>query len=293
MTTLPFRYRDGRTTGVRPQWGTASYVPRTFKYEGATNQYYPMSTPFDRLREVIWPSLRLTDEDGERTATLDGIIAGYEDPRSTSREELLHDEARTVLEHQLETLDDIDDKAARTVRITALLVGAVFGAISFGDASSLIVNQFTWWGSASLLLAVALGMTTYSQSSPYFGPKPSDWTTVLEESDSVRGDVRLLVDEGYRGWINANSKINRLDSYFLLLTQWSIATSLILFGTGLSLAFASDQSFVPRLPSFVDFSYHFPFVPFPLTPASLPVFVLSSLATVTYVYSLVEKSRLP
>ena len=242
----------------------------------------------EKLYSSLRVSIQLTDDENRTNAGADTSREG-----DAGREEIIYDEARTVLEYQVETLNDIDDKAARTVRITALLVGGVFGAVSFGDKSSLVINEFTWWGSASLLLAVTLGMTTYSQSSPYFGPKPSDWTTILEKSDTKHDEIQLLVDEGYRGWINANSKINRINSYFLLLTQWSIATSLILFGTGLTLGFAGDRAFLPRPPSFVDFAYSPPLVLFPLTPASLPVFGLCSLAVVTYVYSLATKSRMP
>lgn len=243
--------------------------------------------------EELFDSFRISIRIADDENGIDAEVGNRDENAESNHEDLIYNEARAVLEYQIETLNDIDDKAARTVRITALLVGGVFGAISFGDKSSVIINEFTWWGSASLLLAVVLGMTTYSQSSPYFGPKPSDWTTVLDRSDSKRDEVQLLVEEGYRGWINANSKINQINSYFLLLTQWSIANSLILFGIGLSLAFASEESFIPRLPSFVDFSWSLPLVPFPLTPASLPVFVLFSLAVTTYLYSLGVKSRMP
>jgi len=205
-------------------------------------------------------------------------------------EELIYDEARTVLEYQVETLNDIDDKAARTVRITALLVGGVFGAVSFGDRSSLVVNQFTWWGSVSLLLAVVLGMTTYSQSSPFFGPKPSDWEKIRERAGSKREAKEVLVREGYRGWINGNSNINEINSYFLLLTQWSIAVSLLLFGAGLSLEFANGESFVPGFFSALDFSHSLPVVSFPLTVASTAVVTIFVLAVITYVCSLVVKS---
>lgn len=251
-----------------------------------------MTTPFDRIRKLIHLSIRVTGESDEWSVTIDGIEESYESPPSVpNREELLQEEARAVLEHQLETLNDIDDKAARTVRITALLVGAVFGAISFGDASSLIVNQYTWWGSVSLILAVVLGMTTYSQSSPYVGPKPDDWERLLEAGSSSAEMVETLISEGYSGWVDYNDTVNEIDSYFLELTQWALATSLILFGVGLTVEFVPRASYVPQRPSFAGFSYSLSV--FPLTPASVPVLALFVVSALLYLYSLVVKSRTP
>ena len=45
------------------------------------------------------------------------------------REEVTYQEARTVIDHQIATLSDIDDKALRTVRLTVVLVGALATAI--------------------------------------------------------------------------------------------------------------------------------------------------------------------
>lgn len=252
-----------------------------------------MSIPFDRLREAVRVSFRTADEDDEWTVTIDSVIADYDRSASaTNREELLYDEARAVLEAQIETLDDIDDKAARTVRITALLVGAIFGAVSFGDASSVVVNQYTWWGGVSLVLTVVFGMATYSQSSPYVGPKPADLQRLLQHTDSSCRLVETLLADGYRGWVTYNDSLNQIDSYFLALTQSSLATSLILFGTGLSIEFARGVSSLPRVPTFATFSRSVPFLPFPLTPASSPVVLLVATGVSLFLYSLGIKHRM-
>lgn len=252
-----------------------------------------MFPPFDQLREMLWLSLRVTDEDEDWSVAIDGFLADYEDARSTTgQEKLLHHETRAVLESQIETLDDIDDKAARTVRITALLVGAVFGAVSFGDASSLVVNQYTWWGGVSLVVTVVLGMTTYSQSSPYVGPKPDDLRRLSRATDSSEQLVERLLSDGYQGWVEYNGSLNRIDSYFLALTQWALATSLVLFGAGLSGEFARGVSSLPKVPAFAVFSRSVPFLPLPLTPASSPVVLLLATAVVVYLYSLAVKYRM-
>lgn len=249
-----------------------------------------MLSVLQKILEKIEISVRISGEDDVRTKTSSRNTNTEVRRTNRDQEDLIYNEARTVLEYQIETLNDIDDKAARTVRITALLVGAVFGAISFGDKASLIVNEYTWWGSVSLLLAVVLGMATYSQSSPYFGPRPDDWRT-LRTDGSKQGTVRLLIEEGYRGWIDYNDSINKINTYFLLLTQWSLATSLLLFGVGLTSEFANGEPYVPKFSLLAEFSHSLPLVSFPLTPASLPVFLLFTLAVIMYVYSLLVKSR--
>ena len=45
------------------------------------------------------------------------------------REEVTYQEARTVIDHQIDTLSDIDDKALRTVRLIVVLVGVLATAI--------------------------------------------------------------------------------------------------------------------------------------------------------------------
>ena len=45
------------------------------------------------------------------------------------REGVTYQEARTVIDHQIDTLSDIDDKALRTVRLTIVLVGVLATAI--------------------------------------------------------------------------------------------------------------------------------------------------------------------
>lgn len=47
---------------------------------------------------------------------------------SDTRLEVAHAEARIVIESQREVISDIDDKAIRTVRLNALIVGIVAGA---------------------------------------------------------------------------------------------------------------------------------------------------------------------
>lgn len=50
------------------------------------------------------------------------------EPWPTARESLTYQEARNVLDAQRETLADIDDKALRTVRLTAVLLGLFVAA---------------------------------------------------------------------------------------------------------------------------------------------------------------------
>jgi exosome complex RNA-binding protein Rrp42 (RNase PH superfamily) len=48
----------------------------------------------------------------------------FEEPKwRNNRERITYEEGRHVLEAQKSDIDDIDDKALRTVRITALLLG--------------------------------------------------------------------------------------------------------------------------------------------------------------------------
>lgn len=166
--------------------------------------------------------------------------------------ELLHEEARTVLDHQIGILDDVDDKAARTVRITMILVGAVLGIASLGgDNGVSLSNPYVVWASCYLVVSILLGMATYNVSDPYFGPGKSDMEQLIARTDSREELLRDLVDGGYRTWISNMEDVQAVNGTYLDLTQTALSFGLI----GLVLGFAyrvTSDSTVPAVYSVLD-----------------------------------------
>lgn len=141
-----------------------------------------------------------------------------------------HKEVRSVLDHQINMLSDIDDMAARTVRITALILAAVLSVPSFGVPEDFI-NLKTKWGATALTLSIILGMITYSLSSPDLGPNPNDIERLFEEKYREDEWLVILLDS-YRDWIDRTSSLNRFNGSFLALTQASLGIGLLLLFLG-------------------------------------------------------------
>lgn len=78
------------------------------------------------------------------------------------------EEARTALDHQIDLLRDMDDKAMRSVRITLLTLGIFLSASAF-PGSLRFFNLITISGVGSLVISILFGLITYSASEPSFG----------------------------------------------------------------------------------------------------------------------------
>lgn len=58
------------------------------------------------------------------------------------------EESRLVLDHQLDVLGEIDDKAIWSVRTAVIVLGLVISAVSFADGSSIRTLQLPVFGFA-------------------------------------------------------------------------------------------------------------------------------------------------
>lgn len=190
---------------------------------------------FEYFRDRLNLSIKLQDDSGvyELTISTDAELRrNLNSDLETAR--TVHEEARSVLDYQIKLLDDIDDKAARTVRITVLLVGAILGAASFEDATGIsLTSNYIIWGIAYLIFSIALGMKTYNVSEPYLGPNPKDLKSLLHETSDEEDMLIFLVDEGFTEWISETEFLNRVNGWYLDLTQWSLVIGIVLLTMGL------------------------------------------------------------
>lgn len=79
-----------------------------------------------------------------------------------------YENARRVLDAQRETAADVDEKAMRTVRITAVIVS---GAASLLGITDIAYDPLWATGGLALLVgSLIVGVLTYEESSLYLGP---------------------------------------------------------------------------------------------------------------------------
>lgn len=87
---------------------------------------------------------------------------------SDDRRETAYQEARAVLDQQNTTMMDIDEKAMRTVSITAVLIGLILAGL---PSNPVLFNQQRLQASLVLLVSsVIAGIATYDESNLYVAP---------------------------------------------------------------------------------------------------------------------------
>ena len=161
-------------------------------------------------------------------------------PRGTAAEILrtTRDEARTVLNHQIDTLNDIDDKAMRTVRITLVVVSVLFSATTLHGAGQ-FVNVLTGAGTACLVASILVGLVTYSSSGPESGIGPTYLTDARAGSYSEREWLVVLL-AGYAEWIEDMERLNQANARLLSLTQGCTGLGVLLLALGVALSLAQQ-----------------------------------------------------
>lgn len=193
-------------------------------------------------------------EDGhrgtDRNATVTGVIDVTEDGAGVDLEarladaehgetKIVYEEAQRVLDYQIQNLNDVDDVAARTVRITVLLVGGLLGIITLGGDNGIsLTNPYLMWAGGYLLVAILLGMETYNVSDPYHGPGRGTllrWANIESEEQLL-----TVMVAKYAEWIDDMEVKEAINGLFLDLTQVALALGLVYVAVGFFYRISSE-----------------------------------------------------
>lgn len=85
------------------------------------------------------------------------------------RREIAYTEARAVIDAQNSTMADIDNKAMRTVRLNAVLLGLLVTGLQF--AQDMFHNGTLEIAFGFLIASTVFGVVTYNESNLYLGPQ--------------------------------------------------------------------------------------------------------------------------
>lgn len=176
-----------------------------------------------------------------------------ESPLDFSEEELLEvyrrisedeleqvlDETRPSIDGYASILSDIDDKAARTLRLNTLIFGfsLTFASVVMSAPSgqfsplSQFVNVAYFFGLLATGISATLALITYTQSQIRSGFSVKDVETVFQEKldDDVQITQKVLLFNRVRShvrWIQQNRSINRRDSNMLFASHVFLMISL-------------------------------------------------------------------
>lgn len=140
------------------------------------------------------------------------------------RREIAYSEARAVIEAQNTTMTDIDDKAMRTVRLNAILLGLLVTGLQFAPNSfHATVLQAAF---ALLILSTFCGIITYNESNLFVGPQGEYIEDLAADTfPDPPWEEDLL--ETMAGMIAQNFDDIRRNSYWLTATQMTLVLGII------------------------------------------------------------------
>jgi hypothetical protein len=130
---------------------------------------------------------------------------------------IAREEAHRTIDNQIQTLNDIDSKAARILRINLLLLGILLTGLSIAAPSqgtetapisyNELANIYNYSGIVFLLLSTGVAAVTYTASSLQAGIGPRDLREILDNDYTDRQNLAGLVDS-YADWIEYNYQVN-------------------------------------------------------------------------------------
>ncbi|QLH79386.1 hypothetical protein HZS55_19715 [Halosimplex rubrum] len=153
------------------------------------------------------------------------------------------DEARETVDNQVATLNDIDTKASRILRLNIVLIGVLVSAASIaakagsGNQSGItavepFLNVYMQTGVGALVGSTAFAAMTYTTSELDVGLSSNNLKTLLE-SDFSRTDIEELVVKNYIVRINFNRSTNIRNIPLIQLTILLVIAAIVSFSLGL------------------------------------------------------------
>lgn len=143
---------------------------------------------------------------------------------TSNRCKVSYEEARHVLQAQNETMTDIDDKAMRTVRLAAVLLGILLTAVQV-DAGA-FDRSMLGLAVVALVGSGIFGIVTYDESGLLIGPN-GDYleTLAFGEWTEATWDEEFL--STYAGMISENHTTLQNNAHLLTASQTPLIVGIV------------------------------------------------------------------
>ena len=154
---------------------------------------------------------------------------------------IAREEAHRTVDQQMSTLNDIDTKAAKILRLNLLLLSiiltgfSVVGTRSSDEPVSAAVSQygnaFVVAGLVSILVSTVLAALTYTSSSMRGGPSGRDLHRLLYGDFTDRENMYGLV-QSYSKWTQSNFVTNTKNAPLGTMTVSFLVYGIVFLGVG-------------------------------------------------------------
>lgn len=154
--------------------------------------------------------------------------------KGTESVAVLREESREVLNHQIEVIRGIDEKAMWLVRTAVIVTSVVVSGAGIAGRSFLAQNWaavvFATAGIAALLFVSIWGSILFAASRVPFGPSRS-MTAQLSEAGLRGGETHRVLLRGYQKWIGDARREAEANASAFTSLQLGFVAAVFLLGT--------------------------------------------------------------
>lgn len=157
------------------------------------------------------------------------------------RNETMRDEVRTTVDGQVTWIHEMDDKAMRTLRLNAVLLGLVVPVFSFAVEFELVAEMqalytsFTALGIVALVASTAVAGLTYTSSSVEAGVSSGD-VRAAKRRGLTDKEVHDALLASYARWIRSNQRTVRWNAGLVTFTVVLTIVAFVSLTLGLATA---------------------------------------------------------
>ena len=151
------------------------------------------------------------------------------DERASESDAITLDESQRVLDHQIDSINAVETKAAWMLRIGVILLGALISGIRLFGFSQLHVLVFV--GVTSIALSLVVGIVAYGVSDFDVGAGPGNLIRRAPD-DYERADVFSALLEIHENSIAFNRATLQTNQWYLTLTQGLLVVGISFVVTG-------------------------------------------------------------
>lgn len=173
---------------------------------------------------------------GSRNSVDDSVSIPAEHDIATLRS--AQAQTRSVLDHQIQNFADIDDTAAKTFRLDAILLGLLLTAVSFVVRTDVVaiesyLNPLMVFSVICLIGSFVAAVVTYTTTGIETGIGPADVERLIDRRyTETEWLVLLLRSEGK--WIRANERANRAAVRYLWISHGALIVAVVTAFVGIA-----------------------------------------------------------
>lgn len=172
------------------------------------------------------------DSNGEDPAVADPLAEHDIEALRTTQSEVRH-----VLDHQIQTFNDVDNKAAKTFRLNAILLGLLLTAASFTTQSETVdlgefVTNWTVSGVALLVASFVLAILTYTTSNIETGVGPTDVERLIARRYSEKEWLILLL-RSEAEWLRENDRRQTINGLVITASHACLVLAVAAISVGI------------------------------------------------------------